>query len=137
VDEARASGKSQGTRFCIPFATCTLNLEYGGVNGRLFASVTQFFVIFATVETSCSNCWKLAEIVTSLCFGVRGIQGKKAFYLSKRAKKELALGEKFKQLEAKGPEAVDKFLAKKRAKNASKDKKSLPWARPPRSREED
>jgi ribosomal RNA-processing protein 36 len=57
-------------------------------------------------------------------------QGKTPFYLSKSAKKDLVLQEQFKALEAKGPGALDKFLEKKRKKNASKDRSKLPWKRP-------
>ena len=54
-------------------------------------------------------------------------QGKKEFHLSRKAKKEMILTEKFKELESKGQGAVDKYMEKKRKKKASKDKRALPW----------
>jgi ribosomal RNA-processing protein 36 len=56
-------------------------------------------------------------------------QGKTPFYLSKGAQRELVLQEKFKTLQAKGDGALDKYLEKKRKKNAGKDRKQLPWKR--------
>ncbi len=47
-----------------------------------------------------------------LCLRCCACQGKTPFYLSARAKKELVLQEQFKNLEAKGPHALDKFLEK-------------------------
>ena len=58
---------------------------------------------------------------------VFALQGKKPFFLSKAGKRELAMTDKFKELEAKGPGALDKFMQKRRKKKASKDKRALPW----------
>ncbi len=55
------------------------------------------------------------------------MQGKKPFFLSKAGKRELVLTEKYKELEAKGPGALNKFMEKRRKKKASKDKRALPW----------
>jgi len=51
-------------------------------------------------------------------------EGKTPFYLKKSDKKTLELAEKFKELSKSGK--VDKFLMKKRKKNAAKDRKKLP-----------
>lgn len=59
--------------------------------------------------------------------------GGKAFYLKKRDLRELAAVERFKTLEARGGNALDKALQKRRKKIASKDRKKLPMLpfRPP------
>ncbi len=57
------------------------------------------------------------------------MQGKTPYYLTKKSQKTMALASKFQDLASKGDGAVDKFLEKKRKKNASKDRKQLPWKR--------
>lgn len=52
--------------------------------------------------------------------------GKRPYYLKAREVKELARVEQFKALEAKGDAAVDKALAKRRKKLASKERRMLP-----------
>ncbi|XP_013415255.1 ribosomal RNA processing protein 36 homolog isoform X2 [Lingula anatina] len=51
-------------------------------------------------------------------------QGKKPFYLRKSEQKQLQLADKFKELKKSGN--LEKYLSKKRKKNASKDRKKLP-----------
>lgn len=51
-------------------------------------------------------------------------EGKQPFYLKKSAMKELALEEKFNELKKNGK--LNKFMEKKRKKNASKDRRWLP-----------
>lgn len=51
-------------------------------------------------------------------------QGKKPFFLKKSDKRKLELAEKFKALRSSGK--VDTYLAKRRKKNAQKDRKKLP-----------
>jgi len=51
-------------------------------------------------------------------------QGKKPFYLSEGSQKALSLVEKYKTLNKSGK--LDKFMAKKRKKNAAKDRKWIP-----------
>ncbi|XP_030855391.1 ribosomal RNA processing protein 36 homolog isoform X2 [Strongylocentrotus purpuratus] len=51
-------------------------------------------------------------------------QGKKPFFLKKSDKKKLELAEKFKALKSSGK--VDNYLAKRRKKNAQKDRKKMP-----------
>ncbi len=72
-----------------------------------------YILIAVAVVVAAGGCW----------------QGKKAYFLSKSAQKQLVLEEKFKALQAKGDGAVDKYLEKKRKKNASKDRRQLPWKR--------
>lgn len=52
------------------------------------------------------------------------MKGKKAFFLKKSDKKKLELADKYKTLKETGK--LDKYLAKKRKKNASKERKRMP-----------
>ncbi|XP_053169315.1 ribosomal RNA processing protein 36 homolog [Hemicordylus capensis] len=52
-------------------------------------------------------------------------QGKKPFYLKKSDKQKLELAEKYKELKKSGK--LESFLSKKRRRNATKDKKRLPF----------
>ncbi|EPZ31188.1 Protein of unknown function DUF947 domain-containing protein [Rozella allomycis CSF55] len=53
--------------------------------------------------------------------------GKKPFYLKKSDQKKLLMAEKFKAIKEKGGDAaIDKYIEKKRKKNASKKRKELP-----------
>lgn len=54
-------------------------------------------------------------------------QGKKPFFPKRSVRKEMELVEKFKELESKGK--LDKYLAKRRKRNASKDHRLLPSER--------
>ncbi|CAH1262009.1 ribosomal RNA processing protein 36 homolog [Branchiostoma lanceolatum] len=51
-------------------------------------------------------------------------QGKKPYFLKKSEEKKLVLAQKFKELKKSGK--VEKFLQKKRKKNAARDRKHLP-----------
>ena len=51
-------------------------------------------------------------------------EGKQPYYLKQSVRKQLELVERFKDLEKSG--GVDKFLAKKRKRNAAKDHRLLP-----------
>lgn len=55
--------------------------------------------------------------------------GKKAFYLKNSDKKKIELAEKYKELKSSGK--LDKYMMKKRKRNAQKDKKSLPRMKNP------
>lgn len=59
--------------------------------------------------------------------------GKKPFFLKESAKKTVAMEQRFDELKAAGHGKLKKFIEKKRAKNASKDRRWLPGSR----REED
>ena len=50
--------------------------------------------------------------------------GKKAFYLKNSDKKKIELAEKYKELKSSGK--LDKYMMKKRKRNAQKDKRNLP-----------
>ncbi|XP_008103133.2 ribosomal RNA processing protein 36 homolog [Anolis carolinensis] len=52
-------------------------------------------------------------------------QGKKPFYLKKSDKQKLELAEKYKELKRSGK--LENFLSKKRKRNATKDKRKLPF----------
>eukprot|EP00794_Sanderia_malayensis_P020097 gene20097-22067_t len=54
-------------------------------------------------------------------------QGKKPFYMKKSEKKKLELVEKYKHLKESGK--LEKYLSKKRKRNAAKDRRNLPWKR--------
>ena len=54
-------------------------------------------------------------------------QGKKPYFLKKSAVKDIILEEKFAELKKEGK--LNSFLAKKRKKNTSKDRRTLPYAR--------
>ena len=54
-------------------------------------------------------------------------EGKKPFFMKKAAIKEIALQERYKELKGEGK--LQKFLEKKRKRNASKDHKSIPLRR--------
>jgi len=51
-------------------------------------------------------------------------QGKKPFYMKKSEKRKLELAEKYKELKSSGQ--LEKYLSKKRKRNATKEKKKLP-----------
>ncbi|XP_064403649.1 ribosomal RNA processing protein 36 homolog isoform X2 [Halichondria panicea] len=53
--------------------------------------------------------------------------GKKAFHIKKSTQKKLLLAKKYTELKKSGK--LDKFIAKKRKKNASRDRKQLPFKR--------
>ncbi|CAG9462950.1 unnamed protein product [Pedinophyceae sp. YPF-701] len=55
--------------------------------------------------------------------------GKRPFYLKKSVKRELELLDRYKELKKKGENKIDKFLEKKRKRNAAKDHRYLPSAR--------
>ena len=55
--------------------------------------------------------------------------GKKAFYLKNSDKKKIELAEKYKELKSSGK--LDKYMMKKRKRNAQKDKRSLPKMKNP------
>jgi len=52
-------------------------------------------------------------------------KGKNPYYLKKREVKHMEMEHKFEKLEESGK--LDKYLAKRRKKKASKDRRFLPW----------
>jgi ribosomal RNA-processing protein 36 len=55
------------------------------------------------------------------------LQGKKPFYTKKSDEKTLELLEKFTDLKQKGQ--LNKYLVKKKRRNAAKEHKHIPWRR--------
>jgi ribosomal RNA-processing protein 36 len=55
--------------------------------------------------------------------------GKQPFYLKKSEARRLELVAKYEELRAAGPGALDKYMAKRRRRNAAKDHRHLPAPR--------
>ena len=57
-------------------------------------------------------------------------QGKKAFYLKKSDKRRLELEDRYEMLKEQGQGKLEKYMAKRRRKNAAKERRWMPESRP-------